>query len=268
MTCHDMDGIINSHSGDSLLSPEAAEHIVGCERCRSLVRLLDETREIPAPSESHLKRIQEVILENLKPVRPLPPSRIFLFAFALIFLSVVAVGAMRLGMNGWSVLSMEQKIAVFATLAASAVLLALSMVRQMVPGSKHAVSPTTLPIAILLVLILVIAAMFRSEEESAFFANGLMCIRNGLEYSIPTALLFWMLLRRGAMLFPKLIGAAAGGFAGLIGLSVLEINCSNLNVYHVLVWHWGVILITSLAGVVIGAVVEYVDRYRDQKNSF
>jgi len=95
-----------------------------------------------------------------------------------------------------------------------------------------------------------------------------MCIRNGLEYSIPTALLFWMLLRRGAILFPKLIGAAAGGFAGLIGLSVLEINCSNLNVYHILVWHWGVILITSLAGVALGAIVEYIDRHREQKNSF
>jgi len=163
---------------------------------------------------------------------------------------------------------MEQKIAIFATLAASAVLLALSMARQMVPGSKHTVSPTTLPIAIVLVLMLVIAAMFRSEEDSAFVANGLMCIRNGLEYSIPTALLFWLLLRRGAMLFPKLIGAAAGGFSGLIGLSVLEINCSNLNVYHILVWHWGVILITSLAGVVLGAAVEYIDRYRDQRNSF
>jgi hypothetical protein len=264
MTCRDMDGIISSHSGESLLPPEAAEHIVGCDRCRSLVRLLNETREIPAPSERQLKRIQAGILENLKPVRPLPPSRIFLFAFALIFLAVVAVGTL----NGWSALSIEQKIAIFATLAASAVLLALSMIRQMVPGSKHAVSPATLPIAILLVLMLVIAAMFRSEEESAFVANGLMCIRNGLEYSIPTALLFWMLLRRGAMLFPKLIGAAAGGFAGLIGVSVLEINCSNLNVYHILIWHWGVILITSLAGVALGAIVEYIDRHREQKNSF
>jgi hypothetical protein len=260
MTCRDMDGIMSSHSGNSLLPPEAAEHIVGCERCRCLVRLLHETSEIPTPSESHLKRIQKGILENLRPVRPLPPSRIFLFSFALIFLSVVAVGAMRLGMNGWSVLSMEQKIAVFATLAASAVLLALSMVRQMVPGSKHAVSPTTLPIAILLVLILVIAAVFRSEEESAFVTTGLMCMRNGLAYSIPTAFLFWMLLRRGAILYPRLIGAAAGGFAGLIGLSVLEINCPNLNEYHILVWHWGVILITALAGVALGAAVEYIER--------
>src|SRR5260370_12965272 len=104
----------------------------------------------------------------------------------------------------------------------------------MVPGSKHAVSPVTLPIAILVVLMLVIAAMFRSEEESAFVANGLMCIRNGLEYSIPTALLFWLLLRRGAMLFPKLIGAAAGGFGGLIVLTVLELHCSHLNDYRIL----------------------------------
>src|SRR5260370_11816722 len=107
MTCRDMDGIISSHSGESLLPPEAAEHIVGCDRCRSLVRLLNETREIPAPSERQLKRIQAGILENLKPVRPLPPSRIFLFAFALIFLAVVAVGTLMLGMNGWSVLSIE-----------------------------------------------------------------------------------------------------------------------------------------------------------------
>jgi len=100
MTCRDLDGIISSHAGDLLLPDEAAEHIVGCDRCRSLVRLLAETGEIPAPSERQLKRIQAGILENLKPVRPLPPSRIFLFAFALIFFSVVAVGSLKLGING------------------------------------------------------------------------------------------------------------------------------------------------------------------------
>jgi hypothetical protein len=34
----------------------------------------------------------------------------------------------------------------------------------------------------------------------------------------------------------------------LIGLSVLEVNCPNLNVFHILVWHGGVVLIGSLAG--------------------
>jgi len=263
VTCRQMDNMISSRSGNSPLPPEAAEHVAGCQRCHTLVRLFDENREIPSLSHKQLKRIQAALIENIGPVRPLPPSRIFLVAFALIFLSVVMVGSIRLGVNGWEVLRMEQKIAIFATLVASAVVLALSMVRQMVPGSKHTVSPTILPIVILVALLLVIVAVFRSEQESGFVMNGLMCMRNGLVYSIPTALLFWMLLRRGAILFPKLVGAAAGGFAGLIGLSVLEINCPNLNEYHVLVWHWGVILISSLAGVALGAVAEYIDRRKN-----
>ena len=267
MTCREMDSVISSCSSNSLVPPEAAEHVIRCERCRRLVRLLDATRELPEPSNSQLKRIQVGMVENLKPVRPLPPSRFFLLAFAIVFLAVVAAGALMLGTSGWGVLSIGQKIAVFATLAASAVLLALSMVRQMVPGSKHVISPTMLPIAILAVLMLVMAAVFRSEEESAFVANGLMCMRNGLAYSIPTAFLFWMVLRRGAILFPKLVGAAAGGFAGLIGLSVIEINCPNLNGYHILIWHWGVVMISSLAGAILGAAVQYIERWRNQKTS-
>jgi hypothetical protein len=141
------------------------------------------------------------------------------------------------------------------------------MVRQMVPGSKHVIAPAALPIAILAALMLMIAATFRSQQESAFIAGGLTCMKNGLTYSIPAAFLLWLILRRGAILSPKLIGAAGGGLAGLIGLSVLEVNCPNLNVFHILVWHGGVILITSLGGALAGAVVEYTEGPRSQKAS-
>jgi hypothetical protein len=139
------------------------------------------------------------------------------------------------------------------------------MVRQMVPGSKHALSPAILPTAILATLVVVVAVMFRSQSESAFVTTGLMCFRSGLAYALPAGVLFWVLLRRGAVLFPKLMGAAAGGLAGLIGLSVLEVNCPNLNVFHILMWHGGVILISSLGGASLGSVVEYVERWRDRK---
>ena len=101
MTCRQMDNMISSRSGNSPLSPEAAEHVAGCHRCHTLVRLLGENRETPSPSHKQLKRIQAAVIENISPVRPLPPARIFLFAFALIFLSVVMVGSIRLGVNGW-----------------------------------------------------------------------------------------------------------------------------------------------------------------------
>src|SRR5262249_46007071 len=97
----------------------------------------------------------------------------------------------------------------------------------------------------------------------AFIGNGLSCFRGGLTFSIPAALLFWQLLRRGAMLFPKLVGAAPGGLAGLVGLSVLGLNCPNPSVFHILVLHFGVVLISAAGGALIGATVEYVQRRRN-----
>lgn len=165
-------------------------------------------------------------------------------------------------MNGWAALNAAQRISVFATLAASAVLLAVSMIGQMAPGNKYALAPAAVPIGILTALLTTLAATFRPHGESAFIANGLDCLKNSLSFSIPAAFLFWLLLRRGAMLFPKLIGAAAGGLSGLVGLSVLELSCPNVNVFHILVWHWGVV-ISATAGALIGAAVEYVQRRRD-----
>jgi hypothetical protein len=217
------------------------------------------------PSERQLRRIETNIVASLKPVRPLPPSSGFLFACAIIFFSLAATGASLLGMDGWHALTVAQRIAVFMTVSASAVLWAVSMVRQMVPGSKHAFAPAMLPFAILVALVLMMAATFRSRPDSAFIAGGLICMKNGLKYAIPAAFLLWLILRRGAILFPKLIGAAAGGLAGLIGLSVLEVNCPNLNVFHILVWHGGVVLISSLGGALVGAAAESIGRSRSQK---
>jgi hypothetical protein len=227
-----------------------------------LIGVLNEQRRLADPPAVQLERIQASIVKTLKPVRPLAPARLFLFACAIIFLSIAAIGVMPSGMYGWAALGMGQRVAVFATLAASAVLLGVSMVGQMAPGNKYALVPAALPVGILTVLMILIAATFRPQADPAFAENGLTCMKSGLTYSIPGALLFWLLVRRGALLFPKLIGAAAGGLAGLIGLSVLEMNCPNLDVFHVLVWHGGVVAISSVTGALLGATVEYIDRLR------
>jgi hypothetical protein len=262
VTCRDMDDVISSQTGDSVLEPQPAEHLSHCDRCRGLTRLLDKADGALRPSESLLRRIQSGILKDLKPICPLAPPRILVFGCAIIFLSVVAVGALLLGMNGWGALSLVQRIVVFLTLAASAALLAISLVRQMVPGSKQAVAPAVLLVAILVVLLMVIAITFRSQRESAYIAGGLLCMKNGLAFSAPAAILLWFILRRGAILYPKLIGAIAGGLAGLAGLSVLEINCPNLNAFHILIWHEGVLVISSLGGALLGATVKSIQRWR------
>jgi hypothetical protein len=262
VTCADIDDLITSGPESLLQEPRAVDHLVRCKKCSTLVRLLQEIGKSPGPEESQVRRIQARIMENLRPVRPLKPARFFLFACAIIILGVLAIGVIPPGMNGWAALGAAQRIVVFTTLAASAIVLSISMIGQMVPGNKYAIATRSLPIVVLAALLVIIAVTFRPHDESAFVANGLACLRNGITFSIPSAFLFWLVLRRGAILFPKLIGAAAGGLAGLVGLGVLELNCSNLNVFHILVWHWGVVLISAGAGTLLGAAVEYIQKRR------
>ena len=89
MTCREMDDVISSDSEHSVLGPQSTAHLVHCARCRSLTHLLDEVAAGDGlrPSESQLLRIQTDIVAGLKPVRPLPQSRILLFAYATIFFS-------------------------------------------------------------------------------------------------------------------------------------------------------------------------------------
>ena len=103
MTCRDMDDVISSWSGDSLLESEHAKHLTHCGRCRALTVLLDNAEVGFHLSERLLRRMQAGILKDLKPVRPLPPPRILLLACSIVFLSVVAVGALLLGTTGWNV---------------------------------------------------------------------------------------------------------------------------------------------------------------------
>src|SRR5260370_42624220 len=145
------------------------------------------------------------------------------------FLGIMAIGVIPPGMNGGAALGQAQRIVVFTTLAASAIVLAISMIGQMVPGNKYAIAPRALPIGVLAAILVIIAVTFRPHEESAFFETGLACVRNGISLSVPSAFLFWLLLRRGAMLCPKIIGAAAAGLARLVGPAVLERTWRNPN---------------------------------------
>lgn len=257
VTCRDIDGFIILHVSGAAIPPEVAAHIAGCERCRQLADAIGETQRTAPPSPESLTRIENRILADLKPVKPLAPTSVLFFALMFFLVVVAAIGSAALGTSGWRVLSALQRIAVFTALAATAGLLAFSAVRQIVPGSRLLLSPYWPEIAVLGVMTGILAALFHPREESAFVSRGLKCLGIGLEYAIPTALLAWLLLRRGAVLNPVLTGATAGILAGLSGLTVLEIHCPNLNAYHILAWHIGSVLASVLGGVAIGLMVAY-----------
>ena len=216
-------------------------------------KMLGSRQLAPLPAD-RLKQIEAAVVTDLKPVRPLASDGAYLAGFAGIFIAVCIIGVYILGWHGWLALSELQKIAVFAPLVAITAILAFSIVRQMRPAATYARSSALVSGSLFVVLLLIVALLFQPARESAFIRNSLICFRTGMTFAIPAAFFFALLLLRGAGLSPALTGATAGGLAGLVGLTVLEIQCPNLNVYHIMVGHVSVTLICVVLGVVFSSV--------------
>jgi hypothetical protein len=253
MRCRDVEEalVVSSARGTDILVPSVRAHIEECKSCQEFARIVEFPSGDPQMDSSQIERLQEMIVEDLRPVRPLLPSWVFVAAFALIFVGLSYLGASYLGAYGWFVLMPGQKIAVFATLAASAALLAFSLVRQMVPGQQSLLRPGLLPVALFVLLCVVVASVFQVRIDHHFLRAGEACLKAGVPYAIPAALVFWLILRRGAILSPRVVGAIAGMLAGLVSTTVLEVHCPNLNVWHILVWHVGIALLGAIAGLLV-----------------
>ena len=72
---------------------------------------------------------------------------------------------------------------------------------------------------------------------------------------MPAALVFAFLARRGARLSLGMLGGTLGAIAGLLGVTVLQFTCALQDIGHLLVWHGGVLVISTLAGALIGQSV-------------
>jgi hypothetical protein len=231
--------------------PSVRAHIEECENCREFARIVELPSAGAQMDPSQICRLKKMIVRDLRPVRPLRPSWLFLSAFALSFIGLSYLGMLYLGSNGWFILMPVQRIAVFSTLAGSAGLLAFSLVRHMVPGQKSPLRLGLLPIGLFVLLCLVVASVFQVRTDPHFLRSGEACLKAGIPYAIPAAFVFWLILRRGAILSPRACGAITGMLAGLVSTTVLEVQCPNLNVWHILVWHIGIALLGLVAGVLI-----------------
>jgi hypothetical protein len=178
-------------------------------------------------------------------------------ALLVIAAFAAAIGVFELGTAGWRTLNVLQAAAVFTALAACSVLLALSLARQIVPGSRVLLPASWSVFGFLAIIGAIFVTLYQAHPEPAFVSTGLVCLRIGLECAAPVAALCWLVLRRGAILNPRAVGALTGALAGFSGLLLLEIFCPNLNAYHVLAWHLGAVLASTLGGTATGIIVEH-----------
>jgi hypothetical protein len=149
-----------------------------------------------------------------------------------------------------------QTKAILSTLAIGTGLLVYSLVNQMVPGSRHRIPPAPLAVGITVLVAMVMAVLFQVQQEENFWGNTWICIRAGTLVGALAAVPFWLVLRRGAILSPRMTGAAAGLLAGLAGTSMLEMHCPILDVSHILLAHLGVAVLSALAGLAVGLTAE------------
>ena len=240
------------------LPPQERVPASNCIRCQELVQMLDSPVPMDPPSPATLREIAETMATNLRPVRPLAPARYLLVAFVGIFISIVALGVYRLGAFAISVMTLLQIAAIMSTLAISTGFLASSVVNQMVPGSRVAVSPKLLTIGITISFTMATALLFHFQQQHNFWRSALVCVRAATPIGGLAAVLFWLVLRRGAVLSPSMTGAATGLLAGLVGTTVLEIHCPILNAWHILASHLGVAILCALGGFVTGLTAEII----------
>ena len=194
---------------------------------------------------------------EIKPVRPMASRWMWFAAFLGVFAAVSVGGAMVLGAYGFRELVPMERGLIFGAAAAVACLAALALVREMFPASGRRISGFALLVSIV-VLLATFAVVFQNYDMDQFFPRGLRCLRAGLIFAIPAAVVFLLLVRRGFVVSLPAIGMAVGTLAGLAGVGVLEMHCPIFNAMHVMVWHLGVIAICGGAGWIIGRFLQRV----------
>lgn len=252
MNCNDVDRLLI----DGPFLSGAHEHVEGCARCRALIHALNVPVPTDMPSAESIRRIEQSLRTNLLPVRPLPAARYLWAWFILPFVAAASVLIYFWGAAAIPVMSLGQTTAIIAVLTIGAGLLANSLARQMLPASKHYVSPTRLPVATFFATALAIAIFFRFEDEQQFWAHAWTCLRAGTLASLIAAVPFWLVLRRGAILSPAMTGATTGLLAGFVGTVALDAHCPNLNAWHILTGHLGAAIVCCLAGLVVGIIAD------------
>lgn len=219
---------------------------------REIDELLKGAKVPQGPGEVPLERIVESIAVSIRPVRPLPPLWVLAGGVALICATVALAGAVWMGFSGLAKMSVLERGAVFSTLGILVLAAAWELVSAMIPGCRRRFSSAVLLMVTSLGLAAVLALCFRDYRTTHFLHAGMVCLGVGVLHAIPAGLLSGLLLRRGFAVDTVSAGLAAGTLAGLAGVGMLELHCSNFQTTHVLVWHLSVLLVSAGLGAVCG----------------
>jgi hypothetical protein len=259
MNCRDLDEYFDrtSEGTEPRLPPEARGHVENCEVCRRVCELLAAHRTLVGPELD--PRLEQKIASNLntslEAVTPVPARRRLAMVLVGIVSLMSVILAAIIGAGGFKVMTWEQLLGMTVILGGGVALLADSVSRQMIPGSDHRLPPRALIVTLPVVFLCGMPLLFPWRHTNAFVGLGLRCTLRGLTIATLGMLLFWPVVRRGAVLSRDLLGASVGLLAGLTGATVLQFSCRLLEAKHLAGWHAGMVVAAMLEGLLLARVL-------------
>lgn len=213
--------------------------------------LTSKYRSTPELRPAVLDQIADSMRGSLRAVRPLAPTWVLTAALIAMAAAVAIAGAALTGFLGIEALSGAARVSIFVTVGVITYVTARELVGQFIPGSRHFATVSQLMAGATAALLGVFALLFGDYRSEHFVSAGVACLSTGLLYAVPAALLGAWILRRGLAANVVSAGLALGIFAGMAGVTMLELHCTNFQAPHLL-WHALVIPVSGGLGALVG----------------
>ena len=219
--------------------------------------ILDRLAEDFEPIDPRrLAMIRDRMAADTVPVKPLPSDRVLIGSLTAFFLAFSLLAAWLVSMKGLQALTANQAVFYYGLILVCAVEGAAVVVGEMIPGSAMRARRRIWIAASAVALPLLCVALFNNYSANRFIHFGLGCLEIGSASALVAGVLISLIVRKGFFASQRSAARSTGFFAALAGVAVLALHCPLLSVAHIIVWHFGVLLLGWLMGDLVGRRLE------------